>query len=477
MSNKAQYNSEHTDIDDWGKDSDEDKDKDKSQAEEKDKDKIQNQSEIIDYDYATDCSCSEYEIDQLPLIGNLIGKTKKIEKTRKNQSNIRNNFNYKEIKDDNCLLGKLSKYFTSVEEIKQHYENFFEFKDSIIKFNNKQINYIQEKIFNIYNQLNQQANPDKNSDEFLEIYVSDDEPEIVNSDLESDTKSNDEINKLVYVYSLVIFNIIERYVDSFISLGKKNYDNLRLMYMTNIIKLKIESTNRITKSELKNMLSNKTCSDSNKTSDYYKAMYLTKLNSHLSNTFSWNNCYYHSGNKKCLNYDNTKISISSIMSNSNHNNSTNNNTVITTNSESNSNSNGAVNSNLNSNEGIKKDNSILNQNLSSCSISSFNYSNKDNKNLFSSTSNSIIKKKLKQVELEFIKDIKEEDLSSIVYDIFFSYDLIINALKKSNNYFQKILYKYNINCKIEVENTSEIFITEFYRGIRKDPFFKVGIIP
>lgn len=370
------------------------------------KDKTDSQSDKLYSDNSS--SCSEY--DQLPYIT-----------TEDNKEIISKSINYNKINDSEIKLN-YNDFFSSKSEINYHYKNFNDFKDAFIVDMKYEINYIQSKIFDIYGKFNQiiennenndnNDNNDVNGNNHKVPCYEDKDAEKVSKEMKLDSRSQDEIVKLMYLFTLVQFNIISKYLDNFIS-HPKNYDRIREKYVNEIVNERI-SANFINLKSLNSIISknsttnkinnynnikNSKKEDNIKCSKYYYTIYSSGLHSHFASLFKTPSSLFNSVSK------------------------------------SNSTCCGSVNT----------------------------------EKLLS------LKEKFKKSEIDFINSLKMEECEAILEDIYSAYELMSRTLEASLNIFDNLITLYQKHCSIQIEDISVVFIYEIIRKINEDPFYKVSI--
>jgi len=337
---------------------------------------------------------------------------------------------------------RFESYFSTIEEINEHFHKFYDYKENIIKTMQNDINYMQSKIFTIYTKYTEIFT--QQIDEYYEISVTEDETDAVTKEMGLEKRTKDEIIKLMYIFSLIIYNIGDKYLESFIS-QKKNYDKSREKYINEVVNLKI-AANYLSINNINTIISQNTNKNNsnNKNIDnisgYYKSLYNSGLHSQLASLF--NN-----------NYNLKTISISQQSQNKNK--------------EKTSTSNHGGKNNM-SNNGSHIKNSNFDKNSNSEDTNSSICSAIQDKN------NTYLKK-IKDTEEKFIKNLSNDECDEILSDTFTACEFMCKLIESSVDLFSDLIFVYHKECSIEIEEFSKVFLEEFLFGIKQDPFFKVGL--
>lgn len=170
--------------------------------------------------------------------------------------------------------------FATIDEITEHFHKFNDYKESVIKTMTNEINYMQTKVFEIYTRYTENASSSE-AEECLECSITEEAIECISKDMKLDERNDEEIIKLVYIFSLIMYNIGDKYLETFLQ-QKKSYDKSREKFLNDVVQYKI-SLNCI--SNLNTIISkNKTSSNNNQDncSNYYKTLYLSGLHSKIA---------------------------------------------------------------------------------------------------------------------------------------------------------------------------------------------------
>jgi hypothetical protein len=414
----------------------------------------QNNTPEIEESINSNYSLSDNEINQIPY--NYKDDNSQISKVENNKSNPDNvlkinsevnnnsytNNTYKSsTKSPRKKQRRFESYFSTIEEINEHFHKFYDYKEGIIKTMQNDINYMQSKIFTIYTKYTEIFT--QQIDEYYEISVTEDETDAVTKEMGLEKRTKEEIIKLMYIFSLIIYNIGDKYLESFIS-QKKNYDKSREKYINEVVNLKI-AANYLSINNINTIISQNTnkSNSNNKNIDnisgYYKSLYNSGLHSQLASLF--NN-----------NYNLKTISISKQSENKNKDK----NPTINQ-SKSNTSTNGIHVKNSNCD---KNSNSEDNNSSNICST----IQDKNNTYL----------KKIKDTEEKFIKNLSNDECDEILSDTFTACEFMCKLIESSVDLFSDLIFLYHKECSIEIEEFSKVFLEEFLFGIKQDPFFKVG---
>lgn len=310
------------------------------------------------------------------------------------------------------------KYFSSYNEYDYHYQNFDDYKEAILK-NKDLVESIQNKILKIYSKYDELYWDDEiNVDEEIDINYFEFNETMIKKELKLDKRTPEEISKLVYIFSLVIFNIISNFVESFIS-AKKPYDNIREKFINEVVRFKIEikcnsirNIHSIIKNTKNNTYNSNKINNEEENSIYYNTLYSNGKNSQLLTILKSKN-YSKKENKQKEAEDTSKTT---SASNSTYN-------IINTSSN-----------------------------------------NKD-QNYF--------RKKIKTVEENFIRNLDYNTLGEILNDTWTAFIFMNRFIDTSCRLFDEMLQIYSKHSPLVISEFSKVFLEYFYLVIRQDPFINV----